>query len=199
LHRHPATNKDEELYMRSTNSLIAALTAGLALGAAAQTRPTTPQSGNIVTAEAPGGAAANKSADDIEFLVDALRTAMAEIEMGKLAAQRGQDARVREYGAKIDTDHTAHVAEIERLLKPLSVTIPAEPSADAQLQHATLARLSGQDFDAAFVEAMIGSHTEAIEAYGAQTHANPDRALADLASMSLPMLREHLRIAESLR
>jgi len=40
---------------------------------------------------------------------------------------------------------------------------------------------------------------EAIEQYGAQTHANPDRMLADFASKGLSMLREHLETAESLR
>ena len=62
-----------------------------------------------------------------------------------------------------------------------------------------LERLSGQEFDAAFIEMMIAAHTEAIEKYGAQTHANPDRALADFASKSLSMLREHLAAAQSLR
>ena len=46
---------------------------------------------------------------------------------------------------------------------------------------------------------MIWTHTEAIEKYGAQTHANPDRALHDFAQRSLPMLREHLAAAEALR
>ena len=59
--------------------------------------------------------------------------------------------------------------------------------------------LSGTEFDAAFVQMMVWSHTEAIEKYGAQTHANPNRALHDFAMNSLPMLREHLATAESLR
>ena len=85
------------------------------------------------------------------------------------------------------------------MLTPLNVTLPVEPSAEAQVHHAALARLTGEQFDAAFIEAMIASHTEAIEKYGAQTHANPDRALSDFASRSLAMLREHLATAESLR
>jgi putative membrane protein len=176
--------------------------AAFALGTSAQTRSVAPAPQNqaIVTAEASAvPAGENKNAEDIEFLVAARRTGLAEIEMGELAAERGHDARVREYGARLKADHTQQVAEIERLLKPLNVTIPEEPSANAQLHHAALARLSGEEFDAKFVETMIASHMEAIEKYGAQTHANPDRALADFASKSLVTLREHLAIAESLR
>jgi putative membrane protein len=181
---------------------IAASTAALALGAGAQTRSTAPAPQNqpIVTAEASAVPAGDKkNAEDIEFLTNARRTGLAEIEIGALAAERGHDARVRDYGAKLVADHTQQVEEIEALLKPLNVNIPEEPSAEAQLHHAALARLAGEDFDSKFVETMIASHAEAIEKYGAQTHANPDRALADFASKSLVTLREHLAIAESLR
>lgn len=177
-----------------------ALAATLAFGALAQSRESQPENRSIVVAEASRAAPTNnKNAEDVEFLVEAMRTSLAEVELGTLAAERGHDPRVRDYGTKLATDHRAHAAEIKRLLEPLNVTVPEEPSADAQLHRAALARLAGQEFDGAFVEMMITSHGEAIEQYGAQTHANPDRSLAELASASLPMLREHLRIAESLR
>jgi putative membrane protein len=154
----------------------------------------------IVTAEAsrtnPGN---NKNAEDVEFLLDALRTSLAEVRLGELATQRSSDMRVREYGAKIRDDHGAQAAELKRLLEPLAVTIPEEPSAEAQLHHAALERLSGKEFDAGYLDAMVASHRQALEEYGAQTHANPDRALADFASKSVAMLREHLATAESLR
>jgi putative membrane protein len=185
---------------------IAALTAALAAGATAQTRSTAPEAQNrsIVTAEAPQQAAreaarGNKNASHIEFLVEALRASLAEVRMGELATQQSYDARLRDYGTKLKSDHTPHASEIERLLEPLGVTIPTEPSAEALAQHAALARLSGEEFDAAFIQAMIWTHTESIEKYGAQTHANPDRSLHDFATKSLPMLREHLAAAEALR
>jgi putative membrane protein len=185
--------------MPNQSLTVGIMTAALALGATAQTRDPRPvaQNQSIVTAEAPVGGTRN--AEDVEFLVEALRTNLAEIEMGDLASQRGNDPRVRSYGAKLRSDHTAQATEIERLLRPLGVTIPVEPSAEAQSHLAALARLSGGEFDAAFVEMMIASHTEALEEFGAQTHANPDRALHDFASKELPILREHLQIAESLR
>jgi len=180
---------------------IAAMATALALGAAAQTGSASPeaQDQSIVTAKAlQETARGNKSAAQIEFLLEALRTSLAEARMGELAAQ-SDDPRVRDYGTKLKSDHTAHAREIERLLEPLGVTIPTEPSAEALAQQAALARLSGEEFDAAFVQATIWTHTEAIEKYGAQTHANPDRSLHDFAQMSLPMLREHLAAAEALR
>lgn len=184
---------------RTRNRTLAALTAlGVTVTGAAQTRSNAPaaQDQSIVTAEA-ARQTANQNRS-VEFLLEALRTSMAEANIGELAAQRGRDARVREYGATLQRDHTEHAAEIRRLLEPLNVNVPGEPSAEALSHHAALERLSAEEFDAAFVQTMVWSHTEAIEKYGAQTHANPDRALSDFASRSLPMLREHLAVAEAL-
>lgn len=186
----------------STTAFISTVAAAVTLTGLAQTRAPAPPPPNsrIVTAEAPRepSAANNKTAEDIEFLVEARRSSLAEARLGQLAMQQSQDQRVRELGAKIATDHASLAAEIERLLEPLQVTIPTEPAAQAQTDHAAVARLSGREFDVAFIEMMIGSHTEAIEEYGAQTHANPDRALADFASRSLPVLRAHLASAQAL-
>jgi len=180
------------------NRSIAALAIALTLSAAAQPRDAPPAQ----QAPSVAGAEANRTAGNprqTEFLLDALRASLAEVQMAELAAQRGSDQRVRDYGTKIKNDHTSHAAEIERLLAPLGVAIPAEPSAEALAQLAALTRLTGKEFDAAFVQQMIWAHTDAIDKYGAQTQANPDRSSHDFASQSLPMLREHLAAAESLR
>jgi predicted outer membrane protein len=79
------------------------------------------------------------------------------------------------------------------------VPVPTQLSAEAISQLAALARLSGKEFDMAFVQQMIWTHTDAIERYGAQTHANPDRSVHEFAAASLPMLREQLAKAEALR
>jgi putative membrane protein len=185
--------------MTVQNLSIAALAAGLALGAPAQPRISEPENRSSAVAETPQAARSNQNPAQVEFLVEALRTSLAEARLGELATQQSYDARVRDYGARLRSDHTAHAAELEQMLEPLGVTIPTEPSTEALAHQAALERVTGKEFDAAFVQQMIWSHTEAIEQYGAQTHANPDRALHDFAAKSLPMLREHLAAAEALR
>lgn len=186
--------------MKATITLsMAAVAAALALSSTAQIRSTPESEGRIVTAEAPRAARENKSPDDVDFLVEALRTDLAIVKLAELAAERGRDTRVRDFAARLKNDHSRQAAELEQRLEPLNVTIPEEPSADALSHYTALARLTGAEFDAAFIETMVAAHTEAIEKYGAQTHANPDRSLHDFAAASLEMLRGHLRVAESLR
>src|SRR5262245_29146107 len=180
------------------NQWIAALAAVLALGAAAQPRGATPaqQGPSTATAEANRG---SRNTRQIEFLLDALRTSLANVRMGELATQKSTDQRVRDYGTKLKNDFTTQATEIERLLEPLNVPIPTEPSPEALARLAALTRLSGKEFDMAFVQQLIWTHTDAVESYDAQTRANPDRSVHDFAAASLPMLREHLIKAEALR
>lgn len=173
---------------------IAAL--ALTVGASGQPRGAAPEpQGPSTTA-----AQANRgSTRQIEFLLDALRTSLANVRMGELAAQQSGDQRVRDYGARLKNDFTTQAGEIERLLEPLDVTIPTEPSADELARLAALTRLTGREFDMAFVQQLIWTHTDSVESYDAQTRANPNRSVHDFAAASLPMLREHLIKAEALR
>jgi putative membrane protein len=176
------------------NPWIVTLAALLTLVPAAQPRVGAAQQ------QGPSTVTANRgNTRQIEFLLDALSASLANVRMGELAAQQSADQRVRDYGARLKNDFTTQASEIERLLEPLDVPIPTEPAAEAEAYLAALARLSGKEFDMAFVQQLIWTHTDAIESYGAQTQANPNRSVHDFAAASLPMLREHLVKAEALR
>ena len=188
--------------MKFTTILLTASLAGAALGAAAQTRGPAPppQDQSIVTAEASRRAPADTTnTRSTEFLMDALRASIANTRMGELAMEQSGDQRVRDYGARLKSDFASHAADIQQLLMPLGVPVPTQLSAEGISHLAALARLSGKEFDMAFVQQMIWTHTDAIERYGAQTHANPDRSVHEFAAASLPMLREQLAKAEALR
>jgi putative membrane protein len=171
------------------------------LGVCAQARDPVPveTSHGTRAAQTTSSETVPKDAADVEFLVEALNTGLAEVQMGELAQQRGGTPALREYGQKLQADHATSVQELKRMLATLNVVIPSAPTVEAESRHAALARLSGAQFDAAFVRLMIASHEEAIEKYGAQTHANPNEELSLFAAKALPVLREHLQIAQSLR
>jgi putative membrane protein len=180
---------------------IAALAALLTVGASAQTRGAgQSQEPNAVTAEAPPQPPPRSSnTRQVEFLTDALRASLANVRMGELATKQSSDQRVRDYGTRLKNDFGTHAAEIQQLLMSLDAPIPTQLSAEAISRLAALTRLTGKEFDMAFVQQMIWTHTDAIERYEAQTHANPDRSVHDFAAASLPMLREQLARAEALR
>jgi putative membrane protein len=167
----------------------------IAFSAAAQNRQLPPPS--TATPVSPQTQVAH--GEEAEFLLDALRSSKAEMQMGELAQQRSKNVAVQQFGQKLRADHAKAADDIENLLEPLNMSVPAEPSTEQQSHHAALAKLSGEEFDRAFVPLMVASHREAIAKYEAQTHANPNQQVSDLATKQLPALREHLATAESLQ
>jgi putative membrane protein len=150
------------------------------------------------TAAALAASARAQDADDSQFLQEAIRTDIAEVKLSELALQRSNDDGVRDFAHRVQTDHSASMQQSAALAKDLGTRIPSASSDEAQQHYASLAKLSGQEFDAAFVSHMAAGHRDAVAKFGEQAHANPDQAIADFATKTLPTLKQHLAMAESL-
>jgi putative membrane protein len=188
--------------MRYLREFAVIVTVATAFAANAQSRDPVPVETTHGTRAAPAPAAGTvqaKDGADVEFLLDALSGSLAEARLGELAQQRSQSSAVRDYAKRLQSDHATAVQEIKGILGTLNVTMPDEPTYDAQNREAALAKLSGPAFEAAFLKVAIESHEQALAQYGAQTRANPNEPLALFAAKALPMLEEHLVAAKSLQ
>lgn len=155
------------------------------------------------TAEALIGSPAQIPPDDptIVAIFDAANTA--DIETGKLAAQRGQSAEVREFGAMLARDHE-QVRQLGRdLAKKLGVTpTPPKDDASAKAHAAAMASLrskTGADFDRAFLQHEAAFHKAVIDAV--QTTLLPairNEELRALVVKVAPAFQAHMLAAQNL-
>jgi putative membrane protein len=146
---------------------------------------------------APAGAA-----DDAErasfFVIDAIKGDNGEIAVATLVRERAATAEVRDLAATIVRDHAAAREQAIAAGKTVGVGVPTAMSAEARHLQRKLARLSGAALDAAFLTATIKQHRKTIEKYAEQARSG-DPVTRKLAEDALPQLREHLRLALSLR
>ena len=127
----------------------------------------------------------------------------ADIETGKLAAQRGHSNEVRQFGAMLARDHQMVRQQGRDLAKKLGI-IPTPPSGDqsAQDQAAAMQRLSslhGPEFDRAFLQHEVEFHETAIAAI--ENTLLPAIANAELRAMVVkvaPAFKAHLDMARNL-
>ena len=127
----------------------------------------------------------------------------ADIETGKLAAERGHSKEVRQFGAMLARDHAMVRQQGRDLARKLGVT-PTPPSGDksAQDQAALIRRLSslqGADFDHAFLRHEAQFHRDVIAAV--QTTLLPAIKNAELKALVLkvaPAFEAHRQMAENL-
>ena len=132
------------------------------------------------------------------FLKDAAQGDQSEVTLGNLAAQRGASPGVRDYGRRLAGDHGAHLGKVQALAGRMHVRLPGGMKPDARHAYRSLRGMRGRAFDRMFVQHMIADHRKDIGAYQLQARTG-DRNTSALARDTLPTLREHLRIAQSLR
>lgn len=142
--------------------------------------------------------ASAQSSPEAKFLAEAIRDDVGEIQLAELAQQRGQDRAVRELGQMLEAQNTATMQEAAALAGELDVIPPTQPSVAFTKKHETLSKLSGAEFDRAFIAEVIANCEQAIAKFSAQAESGGTKVAA-LAEDTLPVLKEQLEKAEMLR
>jgi putative membrane protein len=121
-----------------------------------------------------------------------------EVAAGKLAAQRGLDQAVKEFGQKMVTDHTAANDQLKSLADSKQLLLPDALSADENAALGRLESLNGIDFDKAYSQMMVKDHVEDISEFEKEVKKGQDPEVKSFAENTLPTLRHHLMLANRL-
>jgi len=164
--------------------------------------PTTPSNNNpgrSPNSPAGGETSPNSlSSRDRTFVMQAGQLSMMEVELGRLAVQRGSSAGVKQYGQEMVEDHTRANQELMQLAMQKKVELPTEMSTQNTALIDRLSGLSGKSFDAAYKQAMIDSHNQAIALFQAQSQQGQDPELKAWATQKLPNLQAHLKMVNQM-
>jgi len=116
-----------------------------------------------------------------------------------LAAQKGTNRAVKEFGQRLVQDHKKANDE----LMSIATKRNFQPARDMGDKHKAmqeqLAQLTGQEFDRHFVKHMIEAHQKAITLFRAQASSGKDEELKAFAARTLPVLQEHLKMAQQIQ
>lgn len=183
--------------MRHTASTlaVAASLALLAGGASAQATGTTTQ-GTATTAPA---AAAKLSRSDANFIKDAAKAGMAEIEGSKLAAQKATDPKLKSYAQQLVDDHTKAAEELKTLAQAKGVELPKEPSMMQRGKLKALASADGAKFDQRYADSIgVKAHEDAVKLFQKAANSAKDADVKAYAAKTLPTLQQHLQMGREM-
>lgn len=149
------------------------------------------------TTPAPASVPAAPSAQ--EFAQTVANSDAFEIQSSQLAAQRAARQDVKDFAATMVRDHTMTTEQLTALAPQINLTPPTSTlDAAKQGQIESLRGQNGAAFDAAYVDAQVAAHTEAVALFERYANSGEPGPLRDWAAETLPKLREHLTHAQAL-
>jgi putative membrane protein len=141
---------------------------------------------------------ANMTSQDRDFVMDAAMGGMMEVELGRIAAQNGASDAVKQFGQRMVDDHSKANEELMTLATSKGITLPTTLD-EKHKEHLTkFSSMTGADFDRAYGKEMLSDHRKDVSEFEKQSTKGTDPDLKAFATKTLPTLREHLQMAESL-
>jgi len=187
--------------MRSFLVTVAAVTT-LVLAGCSETMNTNNSNSAMTNSNQTASPAKQSSATltqgDRAFLNEAAAGGMAEVEMGRLAAQKGQNPDVKRFGERMVTDHSKVNDELKQLAARKGVTVPGTPSAEQKEEMDKLAKLSGAAFDRQYMKLMVADHDTDVKGFKEQASNASDSDVKSFVSKTLPTLEEHQKMAHEI-
>jgi putative membrane protein len=157
-----------------------------------QTQPSTTQPNSTTT-----GQIQQLSAQDKQFITEAAQGGMAEVQLGKLALQRASSQQVRDYAQHMIDEHAKVNQELMALAKQKGVTPPKTIGQKNEAVRAKLAKLSGSEFDKAYMqEAGVKAHAQQEALFRRQAEQGQDPDSKAFAAKVLPTVQAHLQEAQ---
>ena len=111
---------------------------------------------------------------DEYFAMKAYSDGMAEVAKGKLAAEQATEPGVKAFAEKMVKHHGECNEKISELARKKAIALPKGTDAVHAAATARLAKLSGSDFDKAYLMGQIGAHEDAIQLFGREAFKGKD-------------------------
>lgn len=169
-----------------------------AVAVRAQTATKTTETKSTDTQEtAAGKHTANlSSAGDRKFVEKAAAGGMAEVKLGQLAVDKGGSQAVKDFGKRMVDDHGKANDELKQLAERKNFALPTEMTSKDKATYDKLAKLSGDAFDKAYMDAMVKDHDQDVKEFKHEASASgADPDLKDWAAKTVKVLEEHQQMA----
>jgi putative membrane protein len=93
-----------------------------------------------------------------QFVKEAAIGGMAEVELGRLAADKASSDQVKKFGQRMVDDHGRANDELKTLAQNKNIDLPSSLDAKHQATMDRLSKLSGDAFDRAYMSEMVKDH-----------------------------------------
>lgn len=135
-----------------------------------------------------------------EFMMMAAMSDMFEIESSELALENAQSEDVKEFAQMMISDHTANTQKLMQTVEAGGGEMqkPEELDDRHQAMIDQLEGASGDAFDAAYIDAQVQAHQEAVALMSSYAENGDNESLKEFASEALPVVQSHLEMVQKM-
>jgi putative membrane protein len=142
--------------------------------------------------------ASRTASGDNAFAMKAGQANLAEIELGKLALQKSMNDDVKKFAQMMIDDHGKALDELKGIAGKKNITLATDLDAEHKKLSDRLSKLSGAEFDRAYIPAMVDGHKKVAADLRKESQSGSDPELKAWASNVLPTVEAHLKQAETI-
>ena len=143
------------------------------------------------------GDAQNRQMDK-RFLSQVSQASLLNVALGKMAAEKASSDAVKQYGQKMATDHERGIEIVKRVAARDGVPLSSDLDSKHKERLDKLAKLSGPQFDRAYVKDQLKSHQRMVSYFEGEADNGTDTAAKKLATNMLPAVQKHLEDVKEL-
>ena len=156
---------------------------------------------NPVTNDSANKASSDKSsltAADRRFVDKAAEGGKAEVELGQLAVQKASSDDVKKFGQRMVDDHTRANQKLQEVAQQKGIQLPDKLNSKDAATKARLEKLSGKQFDQAYMKDMVKDHTKDVNEFQREANTAKDPDVKSFVQTTLPTLQDHLKQAKQI-
>ncbi len=160
--------------------------------------PGNPQTDPNMQGNMANGMGSGNALMDKDFVKKALEGGMTEVQMGQVAAQKGNSDDVKQFGQKMVDDHTRLGDAMKQVAEKISVKVPTDISKKDKKMLAELQGLSGDAFDQAYIKMMVKDHKGDDNDFKMEAQNGTIPEVKQAATEGEQIISQHLQLIEQI-
>lgn len=171
--------------MKIRTAIVAALIAGAGL--------------SVLPAMAQTAPAARASLSAEEYARRQAQGELFEIAISQLVLDKSEDQGVRAFAEQMVTAHSASLEKLRAASGTMAALLPTTLDSTQQTALFRLENISGMKFNMEYMQMQADGHKAALDLNRRYASGGTDPALRQYASDSVPMIQDHLNMAQKVR
>jgi putative membrane protein len=158
-----------------------------------------PAAGTTAKTSPPVAADGRPLTPDGAFVAAAAQSGLSGVTLGRMAAEKASRPEVKRFAQQVVDVAGRMSEELKPLLKAQNLAAPSDMDQRQTKAHEMLTKLSGEDFDRAFVSSMLASRSSDVMVFQRASMRAHDSEVKAWAVKMLPILQEQQEAVNKLR